>query len=76
MHLLFRVDNLFYLIIYLQWSYNSAKNNKKTIVFQLKISQYTDDKLQKMVIDEIQKQFKNVAISLKIYGNIYVVMIK
>lgn len=76
MHLLFRVDNLFYLIIYLQWSYNSAKNNKKIIVFQLKISQYTDDKLQKMVIDEIQKQFKNVAISLKIYGNIYVVMIK
>lgn len=76
MHLLFRVDNLFYLIIYLQWSYNSAKNNKKTIVFQLKISQYSDDKLQKMVIDEIQKQFKNVAISLKIYGNIYVVMIK
>lgn len=55
---------------------NSAKNNKKIIVFQLKISQYTDDKLQKMVIDEIQKQFKNVAISLKIYGNIYVVMIK
>ena len=55
---------------------NSAKNNKKTIVFQLKISQYTDDKLQKMVIDEIQKQFKNVAISLKIYGNIYVIMIK
>lgn len=55
---------------------NSAKNNKKTIVFQLKISQYTDDKLQKMAIDEIQKQFKNVAISLKIYGNIYVVMIK
>lgn len=76
MHLLFRVDNLFYLIIYLQWSYNSAKNNKKIIVFQLKISQYTDDKLQKMVIDEIQKQFKNVAISLKIYGNIYVIMIK
>ena len=76
MHLLFRVDNLFYLIIYLQWSYNSAKNNKKTIVFQLKISQYTDDKLQKMVIDEIQKQFKNVAISLKIYSNIYVIMIK
>ena len=28
-------------------------NNKKIIVFQLKISQYTDDKLQKMVIDEI-----------------------
>ena len=55
---------------------NSAKNNKKTIVFQLKISQYTDDKLQKMVIDEIQKQFKNVAISLKIYGNIYAIMIK
>ncbi len=76
MHLLFRVDNLFYLIIYLQWSYNSAKNNKKIIVFQLKISQYTDDKLQKMVIDEIQKQFKNVAISLKIYSNIYVIMIK
>ncbi len=76
MHLLFRVDNLFYLIIYLQWSYNSARNNKKIIVFQLKISQYTDDKLQKMVIDEIQKQFKNVAISLKIYGNIYVIMIK
>ncbi len=76
MHLLFRVDNLFYLIIYLQWSYNSARNNKKIIVFQLKISQYTDDKLQKMVIDEIQKQFKNVAISLKIYSNIYVIMIK
>ena len=74
MHLLFRVDNLFYLIIYLQWSYNSAKNNKKIIVFQLKISQYTDDKLQKMVIDEIQKQFKNVAISLKIYSNIYVMI--
>lgn len=76
MHLLFRVDNLFYLIIYLQWRYNSARNNKKIIVFQLKISQYTDDKLQKMVIDEIQKQFKNVAISLKIYSNIYVIMIK
>ena len=76
MHLLFRVDNLFYLIIYLQWSYNSARNNKNIIVFQLKISQYTDDKLQKMVIDEIQKQFKNVAISLKIYSNIYVIMIK
>lgn len=76
MQLLFRVDNLFYLIIYLQWSYNSARNNKKIIVFQLKISQYTDDKLQKMVIDEIQKQFKNVAISLKIYSNIYVIMIK
>ncbi len=76
MHLLFRVDNLFYLIIYLQWSYNSARNNKKIIVFQLKISQYTDDKLQKMGIDEIQKQFKNVAISLKIYSNIYVIMIK
>ena len=76
MHLLFRVDNLFYLIIYLQWSYNSARNNKKIIVFQLKISQYTDDKLKKMVIDEIQKQFKNVAISLKIYSNIYVIMIK
>lgn len=53
MHLLFRVDNLFYLIIYLQLSYNSARNNKKIIVFQLKSSQYTDDKLQKMVIDEI-----------------------
>ena len=76
MHLLFRVDNLFYLIIYLQRCYNSARNNKKIIVFQLKISQYTDDKLQKMVIDEIQKQFKNVAISLKIYSNIYVIMIK
>ena len=54
----------------------NLKNNKKIIVFQLKISQYTDDKLQKMVIDEIQKQFKNVAISLKIYSNIYVIMIK
>lgn len=54
---------------------NSSKSNKKTIIFQLKITQYSTEQLQKIVVEEIKKQFINVSASLKICGNIYVIRI-